>query len=198
MILHLINQEINYFYLIFQEDDFEYAIDPIKNRGCRRCCRGFWFRAGLWGGINLILVGVITLLVGYLTPQREMVVGHHNNLEILDRSAIAFNRRLELCRLAGLAVFCCGGLVLLLTLLLSSFLHVGSHNNNNSQCCGDNTYYGYVSTSLVEPFIAAPNQTVPISTGIKIPITEQIKSVQPTLWPDIATVKDGNLVPHLP
>lgn len=181
-----------------EEDDFEYAVDPIKNRGCRRCCRGFWFRAGLWGGINLILVGVITLLVGYLTPQREMIVGHHNNLEILDRSAIAFNRRLELCRLAGLAVFCCGGLVLLLTLLLSSFLHVGSHNNNNSQCCGDNTYYGYVSTSLVEPFIAAPNQTVPISTGIKIPITEQIKSVQPTLWPDLATVKDGTLVPHLP
>lgn len=185
---------------MLQEDDFEYAVDPIKSRGCRKCCRGFWFRAGLWGGINLILVGVITLLVGYLTPQREMIVGHHNNLEIVDRTAIAFNRRLELCRLAGLAVFCCGGVVLLFTLLLSTFLHIGSHNNNNGYCCNENAYYGYVTTSLVEPFIAAQNQgsDVPAAAGIKIPITEQIKSVQPTLWPDAATVKDGTLLPHMP
>lgn len=147
-----------------------------------------------------MLVGVITLLVGYLTPQREMIVGHHNNLEILDRTAIAFNRRLELCRLAGLAVFCCGGLVLLITLLLSTFLHIGGHNNNNGHCCSDNAYYGYVTTSLVEPFIASHVQGSPVSAsaGIKIPITENIKSVQPALWPDIATVKDGALVPHMP
>lgn len=187
-------------FLMLQEDDFEYAVDPIKNRGCRKCCRGFWFRAGLWGGINLILVGVITLLVGYLTPQREMVVGHHNNLEILDRTAIAFNRRLELCRLAGLAVFCCGGLVLLVTLLLSTLFHIGGHNNNNGHCCSENAYYGYVTTSLVEPFIAGQVQgsPVPASTGIKIPVTEQIKSVQPALWPDIATIKDGAVVSHMP
>lgn len=171
-------------------------MDPVKHRGCRKCCRGFWFRAGLWGGINLMLVGVITLLVGYLTPQREMIVGHHNNLEILDRTAIAFNRRLELCRLAGLAVFCCGGLVLLITLLLSTFLHIGGHNNNNGHCCSNNAYYGYVTTSLVEPFIAG--SPVSASAGIKIPITENIKSVQPPLWPDIATVKDGAIVPHMP
>jgi hypothetical protein len=184
---------------MLQEDDFEYAVDPTKSHGFLKSCHGFWFRAGVWGGINLILVGVITLLVGYLTPQREMIVGHHNNLEIVDRTAIAFNRRLEVCRLAGLAVFCIGGVVLLFTLLLSTFLHIGSHKNNNG-CCNENTYFGYVKTSLVEPFNAGQNQgsNIPAAAGIKIPITEQIKSVQPTLWPDIATVKDGTLVPHMP
>ncbi|XP_023722049.1 golgin subfamily A member 6-like protein 22 isoform X2 [Cryptotermes secundus] len=39
-----------------EEDDFEYTVDPVKHRGCRKCCHGFWFRAGLWGGINLILL----------------------------------------------------------------------------------------------------------------------------------------------
>jgi hypothetical protein len=184
---------------MLQEDDFEYTVDP-KSHGCRQCCHGFVFRVALWGGINLILVGVITLLVGYLTPQREMIVGHHNNLEIVDRDAIAFNRRLEACRLAGLAVFCCGGVVLLFTLLLSTFLLIGSHNNNNGHCCNENAYYGYVTTSLVEPFTADQNQgsNVPAATDIRIPITEQIKPVQPTLWPDTATVKDGTLVPHMP
>lgn len=185
---------------MLQEDDFEYTVDPMKSRGCRKCCHGFWFRAGLWGGINLILVGIITLLVGHLTPQREMIVGHHSNIEILDHTAVAFNHRLELCRLAGLAVFCCGGLVLLLTLLLSTFFHVGGHNNNNSRCCNENAYYDYVTTSLVEPFIPGQAQGLPVPAvaDTKIPVTEQIKSVQPTLWPGIATIKDGTVVSHMP
>jgi hypothetical protein len=155
----------------------------------------------MWGGINLMLVGVITLLVGYLTPQREMIVGHHNNLEMLDRTAIAFNRRLELCRVAGFVVLCCGCVILLITLMLTTFVHTGGHNNNNEYCCRANAYYGYVTTSLVEPFIPGHAPVSPVSAavaGVKIPITEQIKSVQPALWPDIATVKDGALVLHMP
>nr|CAD7392184.1 unnamed protein product [Timema cristinae] len=135
----------------FVEDDFEYLVDPNKVRRSH-CCKGFWFRAGVWGGVNLLLVGIIALLVGYLTPQRDMVVGYQDNLEILDRWAIAFNRRLELCRLAA---------------------------------------------TVIEPFIVSetPESSVP---GNKIPITEQIKTVQPTMWPDNAMSKSDETVIQMP
>ncbi|CAG2054423.1 unnamed protein product [Timema podura] len=173
----------------FVEDDFEYLVDPNKVRRSH-CCKGFWFRAGVWGGVNLLLVGIIALLVGYLTPQRDMVVGYQDNLEILDRWAIAFNRRLELCRLAGLAVFCCGGLVLMVTLILSTFFHT-----NNNGCCDDT--YTYATATVIEPFIVSetPESSVP---GNKIPITEQIKTVQPTMWPDNAMSKSDETVIQMP
>nr|CAD7257387.1 unnamed protein product [Timema shepardi] len=135
----------------FVEDDFEYLVDPNKVRRSH-CCKGFWFRAGVWGGVNLLLVGIIALLVGYLTPQRDMVVGYQDNLEILDRWAIAFNRRLELCRLAA---------------------------------------------TVIEPFIVSetPESSVP---GNKIPITEQIKTVQPTMWPDNAMSKSDETMIQMP
>ncbi|KAJ8876427.1 hypothetical protein PR048_020872 [Dryococelus australis] len=147
-------------YYYTEDEDLEYLVDPEKEGPRRqRCCRGFWFRAGVWAGVNLLLVGMIALLVGYLTPPRDMVVGYHDNLEILDRWAIAFNHRLELCRLAGLAVFCCGGVLLLVTLLLASVRPRPTR-------------------TLWRDVIAEPY------TGT-IPSTEQIKSVQPSPWPDL-------------
>ncbi|XP_067009201.2 nucleolar protein dao-5 [Anabrus simplex] len=161
-----------------QEDDFEFLVDLTKDLK-PKCCKGFWFRAGLWSGINLMLIGLIALMVGYFTPQRKMVVAYHDELEILDRWAIAFNHRLDMCRLVGLAVFCFGGVIVLITLLVSTFLH-----NNCQTCCDPN----YPSISMIEPFIG--DKVPPMPAGYKIPITEKIKSVQPTIWPDISPIKE--------
>lgn len=150
-------------------------VDPSKRqKPC--CCQGLWFRVGLWGGANLLLIGVIALLVGHLTPPRQTVVAFEDDLEVLDRWAIAFNHRLELCRLAGLAVFCCGGVVLLTTLLLSTITHARRETNIMRHMA-----------PLVEPYDAIP-------TAAKIPITEKIRQVQPSLWPETAAIREGGLV----
>lgn len=94
-------------------DDFEYMIGPsgekehplvgnYSERGCHcgnRACRRFWLRAGLWGGVNFLLVGLIALLVGYLTPPRATLVEYQDNIEIVDHWAIIFNKRLEVSKL---------------------------------------------------------------------------------------------------
>ncbi|XP_049777519.1 nucleolar protein dao-5-like [Schistocerca cancellata] len=159
------------------EDDFEYMVDPAKRR--KSCCsQGLWFRAGIWGGANLLLIGMIAMLVGHLTPPRQVVLETGYDLEVLDRTAIAFNHRLELCRLVGLGVFCCGGMVLLITLLVSTIKHAQREPT-------------IPAAPLVEPFEASPSAT-------KIPITERIKPVQPSIWPQSATVRDGSLVVQMP
>ncbi|XP_063244131.1 uncharacterized protein LOC134543156 [Bacillus rossius redtenbacheri] len=173
-------------YYYTEDDDFEYLMDPDKEQRHQRCCRGFWFRAGVWSGVNLLLVGVIALLVGYLTPPRDMVVGYQDNLEILDRWAIAFNHRLELCRLAGLTVFCCGGLVLLVTLALSSMLAGRRHGAEWRPTVG--------LTPPSEPFVVGESG---LAAG-NIPVTEQIKSVQPSAWPEPARGTQGDLSVQMP
>lgn len=150
---------------MFQEDDFEFVVEPGKRRW-----RDCWFRTGLWVGINLILLGVIALLVGHLTPARNTIVGHQENLEILDRWAIAFNRRLELCRLAGLVVFCCGGVVVMITLLISSYQQ-------------ETTYYVMGATVVPEMFVGNPliGRQQRLGAG-RIPVTGSIRNVQPAIF----------------
>ncbi|XP_075225845.1 uncharacterized protein LOC142326990 isoform X2 [Lycorma delicatula] len=142
------------------QDDFEFVVEPGKRRW-RNC----WFKVGLWGGINLLLLGIIALLVGHLTPPRETVVARVDNLEILDRSAMTFNSRLHLCRLAGITIFCIGGIVLMLTLLISSYQQ-------------DTTYY-VMNTALVPDIFTrtqGPNQKIWVS---RIPLSGTLKPVQP-------------------
>uniref|UniRef100_A0A1B6CUW5 Neurensin-1 n=1 Tax=Clastoptera arizonana TaxID=38151 RepID=A0A1B6CUW5_9HEMI len=133
----------------YGQDDFEFLVEPGKRRW-----KGCWFRTGLWVGVNLILLGLIALLVGHLTPVRNTIVGHQNNLEILDRWAIAFNRRLELCKLGGLTAFCVGGLVVMVTLLVSSYQPEAT-------------------------YVIGSSDAFTTSGEHRIPITGSVRSVQP-------------------
>lgn len=150
-----------------QEDDFEFVVEPGKRRW-----RGFWFRVGMWVGINMLLLGLIALLVGYLTPPRQTIVGRKDNLEILDRWAIAFNHRLEICRFVGLCVFCCGAVIVMLTLLVSSYQQ-------------ETTYYVMGATVVPEMFVGNPlvghQQRWNNAPTSRIPITGTVRNIQPSV-----------------
>lgn len=119
----------------------EFFIEPTKES-----YKGCLFRTMLWIGINITLIGITALLLGHFIPARNTIVGHQDNLQILDRSAIAFNRNLELCRFVGLVIICIGILVIMIILLISK-----KYNKKEPKY-----YYVLGATIMPEMFIANP------------------------------------------
>uniref|UniRef100_A0A1B6CUV6 Neurensin-1 n=1 Tax=Clastoptera arizonana TaxID=38151 RepID=A0A1B6CUV6_9HEMI len=124
----------------FSQDDFQTETNARNHRGC--CIRCF-----LWLGINLTIIGLATMLFGFLIPTRNAIVGHQDNLEILDRSAITFNHYLELSQILGLAIVCFG------TTFLTIMLYISKKYNKKEP----NYYYVLGATIIPETFVANPN-----------------------------------------
>lgn len=105
---------------IYEEDDFAYLLGNPK----RRRCTAVWWKVFVWIGANFLIFGIIGVLVGYLVPPKANPVDQiAPHLYIEDRSAMAFNFHLYLCKLVGLILFCIGGLTLAVALLFPSFLY---------------------------------------------------------------------------
>ncbi|XP_076441438.1 uncharacterized protein LOC143280608 [Babylonia areolata] len=112
------------------DDNLDYRSSHTRTPSRRRrrrcsCCRPVWWKVFLWVGVQLLGLGVVGILVGYLVPQRPLVVGENPEAGewYLDPGARPFNAALDACRLAGLGLFCLGGVTLALSLLFPTFLH---------------------------------------------------------------------------
>ncbi|XP_073968746.1 uncharacterized protein isoform X2 [Rhodnius prolixus] len=97
-----------------EESDFHYMVGPV-----RRACS--WDKACIWCGVPLLIAGVIAVLVGQLVPPREPVVARRGSLAYLDKKALIYNSRLELCRLIGLGALCAAALMIILSFLISAY-----------------------------------------------------------------------------
>lgn len=106
---------------VYEDDDYEYLLHPGPRR--RRRCTSIWWKVFVWIGANFLVFGIIGVLVGYLVPQRPIIVGNIERIEIIDRDAISFNFNLDVCKLVGLILFCIGGLTLTVALLFPSLLY---------------------------------------------------------------------------
>ncbi|KAK9502662.1 hypothetical protein O3M35_011387 [Rhynocoris fuscipes] len=85
----------------------------------RRACS--WDKACIWCGVPLLIAGVVAVLIGQLMPPREPVVARRGSLAYLDRKALVYNSRLELCRLIGLGALCAAALMIILSFLISAY-----------------------------------------------------------------------------
>ena len=108
---------------MYEEDDtYRYLLHPPMRR--RKRCTSIWWKVFVWIGANFLVFGVIGVLVGYLVPQRPVIVGTiGQNIKIMDKQATPFNFNLDVCKLVGLILFCIGGLTLTVALLFPSFLY---------------------------------------------------------------------------
>lgn len=92
-----------------KEDDFHYMVEPVcvlEERWAVKVRK--WLRRGKWSGINLMLLGLIALAVGHLTPPRPTVVnqmGRMPMVRVVDNWAIDFNQRLISCQRAGTSTY---------------------------------------------------------------------------------------------
>jgi hypothetical protein len=102
------------------DDDFEYLLGGQR----RRRCTSIWWKVFVWIGANFLIFGIIGVLVGYLVPQKPIFIGKlTDHVYLEDRTALAYNYNLDVCKLVGLILFCIGGLTLAVALLFPSFLY---------------------------------------------------------------------------
>lgn len=156
----------------FDEHDNRYLTTPGKRRHI-----GVYWKATLYIGFILLICGLILLLVGYYVRQRDVVVGYKEDLEIIDRSSLDFNRNLDICKILGLLVFCLGGAILLAALLIPTVV---------SNYCDDDDQEAFkVKASFDDP------EESP--TEKKIPATEALTSVQPKRGEDHMVITEVGL-----
>ena len=104
-----------------EDDDLRYLLHPHPRRNR---CTSIWWKIFVWIGVNFLIFGIIGVLVGYLVPEREIILGSvSDNEDIFDKSALSYNFNLNVCKLVGLILFCIGGLTLTVALLFPSFLY---------------------------------------------------------------------------
>ncbi|KAL4235725.1 Neurensin-1 [Mactra antiquata] len=152
------------------EDDFRFLLHSNQRR---RRCPQIWWKVFMWLGVNLLIFGILGILVGYLVPQKAIFskVDEENSEGYVDRSAIAFNTTLDVCKLVGLILFCIGGMTLAMALLFPSFL---------TSYCDEDPSDDNFKVSLDDD--EAPLSPVEMS----VPKILKVKSVQP-----LRTVQEG-------
>ena len=131
----------------------------------RRRCTSIWWKVFVWIGANLLVFGIIGILVGYLVPQKPLIVDKGEQYQVLDKDAPYFNYNLDVCKLVGLVIFCVGGLTLAVSLIFPSFLH---------HYCDDGPQDAPFKVSLLED---EPPPSHPLD--MSIPATTKVSNVQP-------------------
>ena len=162
------------------DDDLRYLLHPT---GRRRHCTSIWWKVFVWIGANFLIFGIIGVLVGYLVPQKPLVVGSiGNNIELINRQALSYNFNLDVCKLVGLVLFCVGGLTLTVALLFPSFLY---------NYCEDERRDGAFRVSLLDPEDKPPTSSVEMT----VPATAQITGIQPERKMQEAIVTQEGMLP---
>lgn len=162
------------------EDDLRFLLHPNSRR---RHCTSIWWKVFVWIGANFLIFGIIGVLVGYLVPQKPIIVGSiGQNIELINREAFAYNFNLDVCKLVGLVLFCVGGLTLTVALLFPSFLY---------NYCDDERRDGAFRVSMLDPEEKPPNSPVEMT----VPATAQITGVQPERKQQEAIVTQEGMLP---
>lgn len=160
-----------------EEEEFGYL---LRGHSRRKRCTSIWWKVFVWIGANFLVFGIIGVLVGYLVPQRPIIVeATEDNIEIVDRQAIAFNFNLDVCKLVGLILFCIGGLTLTVALLFPSFLY---------QYCDDDRRDTAIRVRLGE------EQPLKSPLEMTVPATSKLSSVQPERRAEEAIVTQEGMI----
>lgn len=100
-----------------------------KARPCR--AGTLWWKAGAWVGLNILILAVLALMIGYfMTPQKE-INRYVDETPIIDQDAVSYNKKLDSAKLAGLIMLCTGGFILAISLLVPSFIHHSSDEDED-------------------------------------------------------------------
>ncbi|XP_013417041.1 LOW QUALITY PROTEIN: neurensin-1-like [Lingula anatina] len=104
---------------VYEEDDSAYLLRP-NNR--RKWCRSVWWKVFSWIGVSLLVIGLVGILVGYVTPKKAHIIEKDGETAVIDKDAIYYNYNFDAVKLVGLVVFCIGGATIAISLLVPSFL----------------------------------------------------------------------------
>ncbi|GAV06798.1 hypothetical protein RvY_16725 [Ramazzottius varieornatus] len=127
------------------------------------------WRTALTIGIIFIVGGLLAALLAYLIPRKRVLVEEEDDIVIMDKDAVWFNRILDYVKLAGLATFCFGGLLASFALFLASCCF--------RRCNGDaGRYYEDIEPSnVVQKLVTESHENDPGS-----PMDKKVFGVQPS------------------
>lgn len=128
----------------------------------------------LFSGFILLITGSFILIIAYGYPRKQVVIAREDEMRIIDPVAADFNKKLELGKIVGLAVFCCGGSLLALTLLLPSLVGVSCLDEEDDD---DATPFKVTVSEVVH---AGDPKSDSNDLDSRIPATEKVTSVQPS------------------
>ncbi|KFM71294.1 Neurensin-1, partial [Stegodyphus mimosarum] len=142
---------------------FGYTV-PIRKRRKQVLC----WRAMLFSGIFIMIMGLIAILVGFLVPKRKEVVDTQEDIEIINRADQAFNEDLDICKIVGIFLFCSGGSMITAMLLI---LILTRRNRIDDPLSAEEI--PLTSAEVCQE----PGPSTPMD--VKVPATEELTTVQP-------------------
>lgn len=92
----------------------------------------FW-NVCLFCGCLTIIVGAIFLAIGFGFSTHKIDVGFQEEMQIIDKSAVMYNHRLELFKITGLSMLAIGGFLLSMSLLLPSLIYSSSEDEEQTE-----------------------------------------------------------------
>lgn len=160
----------------------------------RQCSGVYWWKTMAMFGAGCLLIGIVTIIAGFLTPPRPVTVGPEVNSDgqpTTGDDADTFDFRLEICRMIGLTMFCAGGLILAVSLMVPSFYR------SCSSAAGDDASSHPVIADAEDSDSegdADQAQSLPIKSAV--PATETLTEVQPATNLGEAAVISDTLIPY--
>lgn len=144
---------------------------------------------------SCLLIGIVTIIAGFLTPPRPVAVGPEVNGDgqpTTGDDADAFDFRLAICRMIGLTMFCAGGLILAVSLMVPSFYRSCS----SAAGVGDDGSTHPVIADADSDSEGDADQAQPLPIKSAVPATETLTEVQPATKLGEAAVISDTLIPY--
>ncbi|XP_041483659.1 uncharacterized protein LOC121430457 [Lytechinus variegatus] len=164
---------------LFLGADHQSSMKDSRHDSCstqcwrRRCaCAAHWWKAGVFVGVNILILAVLALLIGYLVKPRQDIVDYRADVAVVDQEDAAFNRKLEAAKLAGLIMLCVGGFIVAVSLLIPSVL------TSASESAGHPSGINIDPDDNFPPYLPLKTTDDPMAED-GIPYTSELSNVQP-------------------
>jgi len=145
---------------------------------------------------SCLLIGIVTIIVGFLTPRRPIVIGPEadgKGRRLQGDDAASFDFRLEICRMIGLTMFCAGGLILAVSLMVPTFFY-RSYPSALDAAADDASSHPVIVNADGSDSEADEARPLPIKWAV--PATETLTGVQPAPKLGDASVISDTLIPY--
>ncbi|CAL1276365.1 unnamed protein product [Larinioides sclopetarius] len=144
-------------------DESEANNQPFKdNKNCK-----FYWKVGMFFALGVVVVGLLLIIIGFVTPLHASVAEKNEEFYVIDKSATALNDYMRVCRLVGGGMFIVGFSLFLAVVLLALCWNLNEDNNESDDDESDNLCLSFNTENTYQK---GPDD--------KIPATEELTTVQ--------------------
>ncbi|GIY41081.1 uncharacterized protein CDAR_225111 [Caerostris darwini] len=145
------------------EESYGYVLPSRKRRRQVLC-----WRLTLGAGVVTFLLGIIFISIGFFVPKKKEVIDIQEDIEIIDRAFLEFNKDLDVFKIVGMVLFSAGGLVMAGVLIAVTLMW---RNRSDDPLSSEE-----IPLTGTEP---RQDEGPKTSMDVKVPATEEVTAVQP-------------------